>query len=313
MMTMFSLFELMDVKKDYQKASMDIVNRRLWSIIESMGLQFSPNPNFDGYYGLIDFEFWARKNIGEEAVEYLKKNIHPLDLAFRLAEDHGIVLLNGGGFEAPNWSLRVSLANLPDEAYEDIGRGVKAVARGYRDAYEASKAEAESSSLAAVADLGASGERAMGLGAVRHCECAREHFSCLRWRSGRSLGRIRIRGFAVGASACILIVAVLLGQLGTFVIPPLLKSLLFGLFVFTIGYRSGPEFFASLSVRTLSAGRSGAGDGRVRACRRSHVCLHASLRCWHGGGGCRRESDPNIHDGYGVRRVEPDSGSPETR
>jgi len=139
MMTMFSLFELMDVKKDYQKASMDIVNRRLWSIIESMGLQLSPNPNFDGYYGLIDFEFWARKNIGEEAVEYLKKNIHPLDLAFRLAEDHGIVLLNGGGFEAPNWSLRVSLANLPDEAYEDIGRGVKAVARGYRDAYEASK------------------------------------------------------------------------------------------------------------------------------------------------------------------------------
>ena len=35
------------------------------------------------------------------------------------------MLLNGGGFEAPNWSLRVSLANLPDEAYEDIGRGVR--------------------------------------------------------------------------------------------------------------------------------------------------------------------------------------------
>jgi putative transport protein len=43
-------------------------------------------------------------------------------------------------------------------------------------------------------------------------------------------------------------VAVLLGQLGTFVIPPLLKSILFGLFVFTIGYRAGPEFFASLSL-----------------------------------------------------------------
>jgi aspartate 4-decarboxylase len=139
MMSMFSLCELMDTKKEYQKASMDIVNKRLWSIIESMGLQLSPNPDFDGYYGLIDFEFWARKNIGEEAVEYLKKNIHPLDLAFRLAEDHGIVLLNGGGFEAPNWSLRVSLANLPDEAYEDIGRGVRSIARGYRDAYEASK------------------------------------------------------------------------------------------------------------------------------------------------------------------------------
>jgi aspartate 4-decarboxylase len=139
MMSMFSLYELMDTKKDYQKACMDIVNRRVWAMIEGLGLKLSENPNYDAYYGLIDFEFWARKNIGDDAVEYIKKNIHPLDLAFRLAEDHGIVLLNGGGFEAPNWSLRVSLANLPDEAYEDIGRGVRTVARGYRAAFEASK------------------------------------------------------------------------------------------------------------------------------------------------------------------------------
>jgi aspartate 4-decarboxylase len=108
-------------------------------MIEGLGIEVSPNALYDAYYGLIDFEFFARKNIGEDAVEYLKKNVHPLDLAFRLAEDHGIVLLNGGGFEAPNWSLRVSLANLPDEAYEDIGRGVRSIARGYRDAFEASK------------------------------------------------------------------------------------------------------------------------------------------------------------------------------
>ena len=140
MMTMFSLYELMDEKKVYQKACMKIVERRAKALIDSLGLQLSPNPNYDAYYGLIDFEFWARKNIGDDAVEYLKKNIHPLDLAFRLAEDHGIVLLNGGGFEAPQWSLRVSLANLSDEAYEDIGRGVRAIARGYRQAFEAHQA-----------------------------------------------------------------------------------------------------------------------------------------------------------------------------
>jgi aspartate 4-decarboxylase len=139
MMTMFSLCELMDEKKDYQKACMSIVHRRMQTLLEGMDLQVPPNPSFDAYYALIDFEFWARKNIGDEAVEYLKKNVHPLDLAFRLAEAHGIVLLNGGGFEAPNWSMRVSLANLPDEAYEDIGRGVRTIARGYRDRYEASR------------------------------------------------------------------------------------------------------------------------------------------------------------------------------
>jgi aspartate 4-decarboxylase len=141
MMTLFSLSEMMDEEKRYQTACMEIVNRRAAAMIEGLGLteKLSPNPNYDAYYGLIDFEFWARKNIGEEAVNYLKKNVHPLDLAFRLAEAHGIVLLNGGGFEAPDWSLRVSLANLPDEAYEEIARGVRAIARGYRDAFEASK------------------------------------------------------------------------------------------------------------------------------------------------------------------------------
>jgi aspartate 4-decarboxylase len=143
MMSLFSLAEMMDTAKLYQKACMEILHRRAKALIEGLGIELSPNPLYDAYYGLIDFEFWARKNIGQEAVEYLKKNVHPLDLAFRLAEDHGIVLLNGGGFEAPDWSLRVSLANLDDEVYEEIGRGVRSIARGYRDAFEASNRAAK--------------------------------------------------------------------------------------------------------------------------------------------------------------------------
>lgn len=81
---------------------------------------------------------------------------------------------------------------------------------------------------------------------------APEVFLLLALAIGTMLGRVRIRGFPVGATACTLIVAVVLGQLGTFEFPALLKSLLFGLFVFTIGFRSGPEFFASLSLQTLS-------------------------------------------------------------
>jgi aspartate 4-decarboxylase len=136
---MFSLAELMDGEKRYQQACRAIVNRRIRALLEGLGLQLPENPLYDAYYGLIDFEFWASKNIGGDGVAYLKKNVHPLDLAFRLAEDHGIVLLNGGGFEAPDWSLRVSLANLPDDVYEEIGRGVRAIARGYRDAHHATK------------------------------------------------------------------------------------------------------------------------------------------------------------------------------
>ena len=149
MMSLFSLAEMMDGAKQYQRACMQIVYRRALSLLDGLGVELPPNPLYDCYYGLVDFEFFARKNIGQDGVDYLKAHVHPLDLAFRLAEDHGIVLLNGGGFDAPDWSLRVSLANLPDEVYEEIGRGVRSIARGYRHAFEASKGTEKSRRAAA--------------------------------------------------------------------------------------------------------------------------------------------------------------------
>ena len=81
---------------------------------------------------------------------------------------------------------------------------------------------------------------------------APEIFLLLAIAIGTIFGRLQFKGFSVGATACTLVAAVLLGLLGNFVIPPLFKSVFFSLFVFTIGYKSGPEFFASLSLRTLS-------------------------------------------------------------
>jgi putative transport protein len=81
---------------------------------------------------------------------------------------------------------------------------------------------------------------------------APEIFLLLAVAVGTILGRLKIRGFSIGTTACVLIVAVLIGQLGSFTFPALLRIVLFSLFVFTIGYKSGPEFFASLSIRTLA-------------------------------------------------------------
>jgi putative transport protein len=81
---------------------------------------------------------------------------------------------------------------------------------------------------------------------------APEIFLLLAVAIGTILGRIKVHGFSIGTTACTLIVAVLIGQLGAFTFPSLLRVVLFSLFVFTIGYRSGPEFFASLSMRTLA-------------------------------------------------------------
>jgi len=61
MMTLFSLAELYDEKKAYQQACIDILRRRALATIEGLGVEIPPNPLFDWYYGLIDFEFWLRK------------------------------------------------------------------------------------------------------------------------------------------------------------------------------------------------------------------------------------------------------------
>ena len=67
----------------------------------------------------------AARYLGEDVARFIKQNVHPLDIVFRLARDHGIVVLNGGGFHAPDWSVRVSFANLDDDVYDDIGRAIR--------------------------------------------------------------------------------------------------------------------------------------------------------------------------------------------
>jgi aspartate 4-decarboxylase len=143
MMMLFSITELMDARKDYQRGCIGIVKKRVEATIEGLGIDVGKNKHFDYYYGLIDFEFWMRKYVGEDVVKWVKANVHPLDPVFKLAEDHGIVLLNGSGFDAPAWSVRVSFANLPDHVYDDIGRAIRSVAAGYARDYESSKAQTD--------------------------------------------------------------------------------------------------------------------------------------------------------------------------
>ena len=59
------------------------------------------------------------------------KQHEPIDFVWRLAEEKQVVLMDGGGFDAPNMSVRVSLANLPDEAYAKIGKAISDLLEEY--------------------------------------------------------------------------------------------------------------------------------------------------------------------------------------
>lgn len=62
---------------------------------------------------------------------------------------------------------------------------------------------------------------------------------------GYAVGKIKIGNFKVGSVTGVLITGVVVGQLDI-VIDPVVKSVFFLLFLFTLGYNSGPQFFKGL-------------------------------------------------------------------
>ena len=130
-MSLFASFSLLD-KGDYCKTKMqNIIRRRLNALWDNTGFSLVEDPLRAGYYSEIDMLVWARKFYGDEFVTYLEKSYNPLDVVFRLANETSLVLLNGGGFAGPKWSVRVSLANLNEADYVKIGQGIKRILDEY--------------------------------------------------------------------------------------------------------------------------------------------------------------------------------------
>ncbi|EIF6156747.1 aspartate 4-decarboxylase [Clostridium perfringens] len=120
-MAFFSAFSLVDKENTYKNQTIDICHRRQRLLFEGLDLPIKENPYDASYYAEFDLLQWALKNYGSEFANYLESNYKPVDVLYKLAEESSIVLLSGGGFQGPEWSVRISLANLDDDAYSEIG------------------------------------------------------------------------------------------------------------------------------------------------------------------------------------------------
>ncbi|WP_426807895.1 aspartate-alanine antiporter [Pseudomonas sp. WOUb67] len=67
---------------------------------------------------------------------------------------------------------------------------------------------------------------------------------------GILLGRVKLGSFHLGSVAGALLMGLLIGQIGLQV-PHELKSVFFALFIYAVGFKSGPEFFGSLNRGTF--------------------------------------------------------------
>lgn len=121
-MTLFSLFSLLDTDDAYMLRCRRIVHERLERLARGLGVEIPEDPNRAAYYAVLDLEAWAQRTHGKAFMEWATREHVPLDIVYGLARNFGTVLLNGDGFGGPPWSARVSLANLPTDAYEQIGQ-----------------------------------------------------------------------------------------------------------------------------------------------------------------------------------------------
>lgn len=137
-MALFSLFALTDAANSYKTLCQLIVRRRYAALMEGLGLSMPSDESRAAYYAELDLMVWAEKTYGPDFARFLRSNYESTDVLFRLAERSGVVLLHGGGFGGPAWSVRVSLANLPEETYPQIGRFLKETAEGYVEEWKKS-------------------------------------------------------------------------------------------------------------------------------------------------------------------------------
>jgi aspartate 4-decarboxylase len=141
-MALFAAFAIADRllhNGEYRTACTGLVRKRYDLFWEALGIPVVPDPARTDYYSTFDLKQWAIDTHGEAFFGWLQKNFEPVDLVFRLAEECSVVLLNGGGFAGPEWSVRVSLANLDNHDYTTIGHTIAAILDEYVNSWKATK------------------------------------------------------------------------------------------------------------------------------------------------------------------------------
>lgn len=148
-MSLFSLFSLMDEAGHYKAEMKRIVLRRKEALYRELGLPMPYDANSVRYYHLLDMESLAAQMHGEDFSKWLLKRLKPNEALFRLAEETGVILLPGRGFGAAHPSGRVSLANLNEYDYANIGRAIRKMASEYFVLFEQEQGSGKASAARA--------------------------------------------------------------------------------------------------------------------------------------------------------------------
>jgi len=135
-MALFALNGLMDRDHHYKNSAKQLIRKRHQTLYREMGVKVERDTNDVNYYSLIDLQEIGGKLYGPAFEAWFIKSNLGTNFLFRLAEETGVVLLPGNGFEVVDTSARVSLANLTDIEYAAIGKFTRQILNEFREDYE---------------------------------------------------------------------------------------------------------------------------------------------------------------------------------
>jgi aspartate 4-decarboxylase len=135
-MALFALNGLMDREHRYKDAAKQLIRQRFQTLYANMGVKAAFESNDVDYYSLIDLQEIGGTLYGPEFKAWFVKSDLGLNFLFRLAQETGVVLLPGNGFEVVDTSARVSLANLTDFEYAAIGKFTRQVLDEYHQDFK---------------------------------------------------------------------------------------------------------------------------------------------------------------------------------
>ena len=119
-----------------------ITNQVHWAALAQPKVQFSLTHNGRS---LVDVRVCdahierIRLLYGKDFADWFAADNRGTDFLFRLADETGVVLLPGNGFEVVDASVRISLANLTEAAYADIGKFTRRVLDELHEEFEKDK------------------------------------------------------------------------------------------------------------------------------------------------------------------------------
>lgn len=137
-MALFALNGLMDREHRYKNAAKHLIRQRYQTLYGHMGIKAVHQENDVNYYSLFDLQEIGGSLYGQEFKAWSVKSdlgIVGIGFQFRLAQETGVVLLPGKGFEVVDTSARISLANLTDIEYAAIGKFTRQVLDEYNQDY----------------------------------------------------------------------------------------------------------------------------------------------------------------------------------